>query len=124
MLFSGITNFDLLGNFGSMNWLGNFYIIFSYNLIFAGATGVCLFTKATVTIRQEIFDRFRTVFHRGKRKLSFNNANGTPTSNSNGNSSSIHLKEDSMNGYHSISDANSNVSLSNGSTSLHHMKDD
>ncbi|ESP01629.1 hypothetical protein LOTGIDRAFT_139400 [Lottia gigantea] len=67
----GITNFDLIGNFGSMDWLGNFYIIFSYNLIFAVCTALCLVTKFTATVRHEIYDRLKTAFRREKRSVSF-----------------------------------------------------
>ncbi|KAK6182150.1 hypothetical protein SNE40_009897 [Patella caerulea] len=67
----GITNFDLIGNFGSMDWLGNFYIIFTYNLIFAVCTALCLVTKFTHTVRSEIYDRLITAFRREKRTVSF-----------------------------------------------------
>ncbi|KAI5103791.1 limb region 1 protein-like isoform X1, partial [Silurus meridionalis] len=50
----GITRFDLLGDFGRFNWLGNFYIVFSYNLLFAVVTTVCLITKFTSAIREEL----------------------------------------------------------------------
>lgn len=62
----GITNFDLVGNFGSMDWLGNFYIIFTYNAIFTGATVLCLVTNLTVTVRREIFLRIMSAFKREK----------------------------------------------------------
>ncbi|KAL3835916.1 hypothetical protein ACJMK2_021377 [Sinanodonta woodiana] len=58
----GITNFDLIGDFGSMDWLGNFYIIFTYNAIFTVATGLCLVNKVTDTVRREIFSRLSSVF--------------------------------------------------------------
>uniref|UniRef100_A0A8C4N4C3 Limb development membrane protein 1-like n=1 Tax=Eptatretus burgeri TaxID=7764 RepID=A0A8C4N4C3_EPTBU len=51
----GITNFDLLGNFGTYNWLGNFYIVLSYNFLFAGLSTLCLVTKFTATVRKELF---------------------------------------------------------------------
>ncbi|KAF3836632.1 hypothetical protein F7725_029190 [Dissostichus mawsoni] len=38
----GITRFDLLGDFGRFNWLGNFYIVLSYNMLFAVVTTLCL----------------------------------------------------------------------------------
>ncbi|XP_041371969.1 limb region 1 protein homolog [Gigantopelta aegis] len=63
----GITNFDLIGNFGSMDWLGNFYIIFLYNVIFAVGTALGLATKFTATIRREIYNRLKTAFRRDKR---------------------------------------------------------
>uniref|UniRef100_A0A0L8FP41 Limb region 1 protein homolog n=1 Tax=Octopus bimaculoides TaxID=37653 RepID=A0A0L8FP41_OCTBM len=66
----GITNFDLLGNFGSMEWLGNFYIILTYNIVFAVATALCLVNKFTATIRQEIYVRLKMVFKRERRSYS------------------------------------------------------
>ncbi|KAL5009965.1 hypothetical protein ScPMuIL_012270 [Solemya velum] len=63
----GITNFDLIGNFGSMDWLGNFYIILLYNGLFATATAFCLVTKVTATVREEIYVRLKTVFGRERR---------------------------------------------------------
>lgn len=50
----GITNFDLLGDFGSITWLGNFYIVFLYNIVFTVAAAVCLFTKFTAAVRREL----------------------------------------------------------------------
>ncbi|MGH0162184.1 UNVERIFIED_CONTAM: hypothetical protein FKN15_054865 [Acipenser sinensis] len=41
-----ITRFDLLGDFGRFNWLGNFYIVLSYNILFAVVTTLCLASKA------------------------------------------------------------------------------
>lgn len=56
--FSGITNFDLLGDFGKISWLGNFWIVLGYNILFATATAWCLVKKFTATIRHEIYMRF------------------------------------------------------------------
>lgn len=53
-LFSGITNFDLLGDFGAIEWLGNFQIVLLYNLIFGTATTLCLMNKFTATVRREL----------------------------------------------------------------------
>lgn len=58
--FSGMTNFDLLGDFGSIEWLGNFKLVLLYNLIFAIATIGCLTTKFTATVRKEIYARLRS----------------------------------------------------------------
>lgn len=58
--FSGITNFDLVGDFGTMDWLGNFYIIFFSNVIFAGATIVCLVNKFTIKVRESIVLKIKT----------------------------------------------------------------
>ncbi|KAM5255424.1 limb region 1 protein homolog isoform 1-T1 [Ctenodactylus gundi] len=51
----GITRFDLLGDFGRFNWLGNFYIVLSYNLLFAFVTTLCLVRKFTSAVREELF---------------------------------------------------------------------
>ncbi|XP_069715409.1 limb region 1 protein homolog isoform X2 [Phaenicophaeus curvirostris] len=50
----GITRFDLLGDFGRFNWLGNFYIVLSYNLLFAIVTTLCLVRKFTSAVREEL----------------------------------------------------------------------
>ncbi|XP_054045550.1 limb region 1 protein homolog isoform X9 [Rissa tridactyla] len=50
----GITRFDLLGDFGRFNWLGNFYIVLSYNLLFAIMTTLCLVRKFTSAVREEL----------------------------------------------------------------------
>jgi len=41
----GISNFDLLGNYGRIEWLGNFYLVLLYNLVFAVAATFCLAKK-------------------------------------------------------------------------------
>lgn len=53
----GITNFDLLGSFGKISWLGNFYLVLLYNALFVGFTSFCLFTKFTARVRHEILNR-------------------------------------------------------------------
>lgn len=53
----GITNFDLLGDFGQIEWLGNFQIVLFYNVIFVGTTTLCLVNKFTATVRQELCNR-------------------------------------------------------------------
>jgi len=53
----GITNFDLLGNFGRIRWLGNYFIIFGVNIVFGGAAAVCLFNKVTHRAQVEIWRR-------------------------------------------------------------------
>nr|XP_023694475.1 limb region 1 protein homolog [Paramormyrops kingsleyae] len=50
----GITRFDLLGDFGRFNWLGNFYIVLSYNLLFAVVTTLCLVRKFTSAVREAL----------------------------------------------------------------------
>ena len=59
---TGLTNFDLLGNFGQLEWLGNFYIVLSYNLVFAVAATLCLVTKFTSSMRSELLHRLEQVF--------------------------------------------------------------
>lgn len=58
----GITNFDLLGSFGKMKWLGNFYIVLLYNAIFAFSASLSLFNKLTSRVRQEIISRLSSHF--------------------------------------------------------------
>ena len=50
----GITRFDLLGDFGRFNWLGNFYIVISYNLLFAVVTTLCLVRKVPSAVWEEV----------------------------------------------------------------------
>ena len=56
LCFTGITNFDLLGNYGRLEWLGNFYLVLLYNLVFAIATVICLTTKFTASVRTALID--------------------------------------------------------------------
>jgi len=55
----GITNFDLLGDYGRIGWLGNFWVVFGYNVLFATASAACLVKKFTATLRHEIYIRFK-----------------------------------------------------------------
>lgn len=59
---AGITRFDLLGDFGRFNWLGNFYIVVSYNLLFAVVTTLCLVRKFTSAVREELLKALGNVF--------------------------------------------------------------
>lgn len=61
LLLPGITTFDLLGDFGRFNWLGNFYIVLSYNLLFAVVTTLCLVRKFTSAVREELLKALGTV---------------------------------------------------------------
>ncbi|XP_053663586.1 protein Lilipod [Anopheles marshallii] len=58
----GITNFDLLGDFGQIEWLGNFLIVLLYNVIFGTAATLCLFNKFTATVRRELCARLKALF--------------------------------------------------------------
>ncbi|XP_061390441.1 protein Lilipod [Musca vetustissima] len=53
----GITNFDLLGDFGAIEWLGNFQIVLLYNLVFGTTTALVVANKFTATVRQELCAR-------------------------------------------------------------------
>uniref|UniRef100_A0A3B5LH95 Limb development membrane protein 1-like n=1 Tax=Xiphophorus couchianus TaxID=32473 RepID=A0A3B5LH95_9TELE len=54
----GITRFDLLGDFGRYNWLGNFYVVFLYNMMFAGLTSASLTKTVTWAVRRELIRAF------------------------------------------------------------------
>lgn len=55
--FLGITNFDLLGDFGSIEWLGNFKIVLLYNILFAAGSSLCIVNKFTAKVRRELYAR-------------------------------------------------------------------
>ncbi len=54
----GITNFDLLGSFGEVRWLGNIYIVLFYNAVFVLGASICLVNKFTARVRAELLRRF------------------------------------------------------------------
>ena len=54
---SGITNFDLLGSFGEVKWLGNIYIVLFCNAVFGVCASLALFNKFTARVRTAIFNR-------------------------------------------------------------------
>ncbi|KAM9785420.1 limb region 1 homolog-like protein [Neosynchiropus ocellatus] len=54
----GITRFDLLGDFGRYNWLGNFYVVFMYNMMFAGLTSASLIKTVTWAVQRELIRAF------------------------------------------------------------------
>lgn len=58
----GITNFDLLGHFGNIVWLGNFRIVFTYNIVFAAVTAVVLVNQLTAPVCKEFFSRIQAFF--------------------------------------------------------------
>jgi hypothetical protein len=47
----------LLGDYGEIEWLGNFIIVLLYNFIFIVAAGLCIINKFTVTVRQALVVR-------------------------------------------------------------------
>ena len=54
---SGITKFDLLGEFGRLDWLGNFRVVILYNLVFEVSTAFCLVNKFTVSVRNALYEQ-------------------------------------------------------------------
>lgn len=71
-MLSGITRFDLLGDFGRYNWLGNFYIVFLYNMLFAGLTSASLIKTVTWAVQRELI----RAFGQSPSSFSFHKANG------------------------------------------------
>ena len=51
----GMTNFDLLGDFGRIEWLGNFYVVLLYNLVFLISTTLCLMGKRELVLTINLF---------------------------------------------------------------------
>lgn len=52
-----MTNFNLLGDFGRIEWLGNFKIVLLYNIVFAITSALCLANKFTAKVRRELYAR-------------------------------------------------------------------
>lgn len=77
----GITNFDLLGDFGRIEWLGSFNIVLVYNVFFASSTAFSLVNKFTEPVRRELIKRFKGLFAEGffasQRNHSVSNASDT-----------------------------------------------
>ncbi|RWS23249.1 limb region 1 protein-like protein, partial [Leptotrombidium deliense] len=59
----GITNFDLLGDFGRIEWLGNFYVVLFYNLVFLVTTALSLTNKFTASVRRELYKRLKALIN-------------------------------------------------------------
>ena len=57
----GITNFDLLGHYGKVRWLGDFNVVLFYNVVFAVGSALGLVTKFTAAVRQALLVRLRAV---------------------------------------------------------------
>lgn len=58
IIYLGITDFDLLADYGKIEWLGNFTIVALYNAVFATAATLCLFNKFTTAVRKELISRY------------------------------------------------------------------
>lgn len=54
---TGITNFDLLGEFGRIEWLGSFVLVLGYNAVFAATVTLSLASKFTASVRRELYNR-------------------------------------------------------------------
>ena len=52
-LSQGITNFNLLGRFGSLEWLGSFWLVLSYNSLFFAMTVAILLQRVTRAMLRE-----------------------------------------------------------------------
>ncbi|KAF4518924.1 hypothetical protein B566_EDAN006762 [Ephemera danica] len=50
----GITNLDLLGEFGQIEWLGSLMIVLSYNMLFVISVSACILLKFDASVRQEL----------------------------------------------------------------------
>lgn len=64
---AGITNFDLLGEYGRLNSLHNFYIVLAYNATFGVATSSCLVNKFTASVRNYIVNNVRVYVYKMRR---------------------------------------------------------
>uniref|UniRef100_A0A914EQC7 Uncharacterized protein n=1 Tax=Acrobeloides nanus TaxID=290746 RepID=A0A914EQC7_9BILA len=60
----GITSFDLLGAYGRLDWISNFSLIWSYNVLFAATSIFLLANKFTAPVRRELFRRLCEVTRR------------------------------------------------------------
>ena len=60
----GITNFDLLGEYGRLDSLHNFYMVLAYNAIFGVATASCLVNKFTASVRNYIVNNVRVYVYK------------------------------------------------------------
>ncbi|XP_071497953.1 protein LMBR1L-like [Diadema antillarum] len=60
----GITNFDLLGEYGRLDSLHNFYMVLMYNAMFGVATASCLVNKFTASVRDYIVNNVRVYVYK------------------------------------------------------------
>ena len=82
-----------MGHFRSIEWLGNWTIILSYNLIFGVSTALCLTTKFTATLRRELVSRIQSVFQRGGGGAGGGGAR-TSTSSAHASDAATHVKDE------------------------------
>lgn len=69
----GMTNFDLLADFGRLEWLGNFYIVLLYNVVFLVSTTLCLMGKREMVLTINLF---KAIIGSSHHKRSFRYMNG------------------------------------------------
>ncbi|VDO97784.1 unnamed protein product [Soboliphyme baturini] len=55
---TGVSSFDLLGHYGRLDWLGNFYLVLAYNLVFMVLTASSLVIKLTASVRRKLISGF------------------------------------------------------------------
>ena len=48
-----------MGEFGRLNWLGNFELVFMYNLLFEASTSLCFFYLFTKAVRDALLRSLR-----------------------------------------------------------------
>lgn len=51
----GMTNFDLLADYGRIEWLGNYYVVLLYNAVFLVSTTLCLLGKRELVLTINLF---------------------------------------------------------------------
>jgi len=54
----GLTRFDLLGHFRTIDWLHNVHVVLIYNVLFEGLTALCLAKKVTTAVLREVCKQF------------------------------------------------------------------
>lgn len=58
----GLTEFNLLGRFAQIEWLGNFFVVLFYNLLFVSFSTFTLAKKFTVLMHKELFNRLSNLW--------------------------------------------------------------
>ncbi|XP_063680449.1 limb region 1 protein homolog [Bolinopsis microptera] len=55
----GLTRFDLLGHYRTVEWLKNVHVIFIYNVTFAVLSALCLVKKVTTAVLKEVCNQLQ-----------------------------------------------------------------
>ena len=58
----GLTEFNLLGRFAQIEWLGNFFVVLFYNLLFVSFSTFTLAKKFTILMHKELFNRLSNLW--------------------------------------------------------------